>query len=76
MKHRISDADCQFAFQGEGLGPASFVRPWGSSSLKTFALPVPHLAPTLPLATRLSSHFSTSLDLGTKPLPSWRQGQP
>lgn len=76
MKYRISDADCQFAVQGEGLGPASFVRSWGSSGTKTFALPVPRLAPTLPLATCLSSHFSTSLDLGTKPLSSWGRGQP
>lgn len=51
MKYRISDTDCQFAVQGEGLGPASFVKSCRSSGIKTFALPIPHLAPTLPLAT-------------------------
>ncbi|XP_036197867.1 homeobox protein SEBOX [Myotis myotis] len=49
------------AVQGVGLGPASFVEPWRSRGPKTCAPPIPCQAPTLPLATCVSSSWMINL---------------
>lgn len=57
FRHRLPEC----AVQGVGLGPASFVGPWRSRGPKTLVPPIPCQAPTLPLATCVSSSWMINL---------------